>query len=77
MSSAITATRVSPGTFPFFSANFFKMAGAGFVANGVVRALQWWSNNPLPPAIDSAGATAPAPAISLNPLSKVQSIPKT
>lgn len=77
ITAAITATSVAPGQFPFFSPNFFKMLGAGFVTNGALRFFQWWSNNPLPPESDSAPPIVQPPAISLNPLSKVQSIPPT
>jgi len=75
--STIAAAQVDPKSFGLFSPGFWALAKASFVFSGALRFFQWWSNNPLPPSGDTA---APFPVeqatISLNPLSKVQSIPK-
>jgi len=52
---------------------------AGFMANGGLRAIQYFQNNPLPPEesdlkTPDGKSLVPQPIISLNPLAKVQTM---
>ncbi len=54
---------------------------ASFMGNGGLRFVQYFVNNPLPPAVetgfvDASGKaiTTPAPIVSLSPFSKVQPV---
>jgi len=58
---------------PIWSSTFWTSVEAQFFGNGMVRFLQWWNNNPLPPTDDSNPPFVGEPQkISLNPLAKVQ-----
>lgn len=68
VSSTIAAASVDGHDWALFSPNFWRLAVATFAANGGIRFLQWWSQNPLPP---EDGTT-----VSLNPLSPTTKPPE-
>jgi len=75
--STIAAASIDSKDWAYFTPNFWKMLGSTFMGTGVVRFFQWWSNNPLPPESDSNPPfPSVTPVVSLNPLTKVQAIPK-
>lgn len=75
--SSMTAWLIDQKDWAWGTANSFKMMFGSFWANGGLRAVQYYMNNPLPPADDSNSITqdgnsiVPQPTISMNPLSKV------
>jgi hypothetical protein len=76
--STLTAWLIDSKDWAFLSPNFFKMLTGTFAINGGIRFFQWWSANPLPPSSDSSPPFyGTQEQISLNPISKVQPIPKT
>ena len=78
ISSTMGAAAIDSKDWGFMSSNGLKLAAVTFLANGGLRFMQWWSNNPLPPDEDTTPpipGAPPAAVISINPLSKVQSIP--
>lgn len=61
VTSTIAAATIDGHDWAIGTHNFWELAAASFAANGGIRFLQWWSQNPLPPDEDQA--------VSLNPLS--------
>jgi len=68
----VGAAAIDSINFGLCTAKSWKLMGSCFLVNGMLRFFQWWSNNPLP--MDSNPPFPIAPAISLNPLAKVQTI---
>lgn len=60
LSSTIAAATVDGHDWGLGTNNFWRLAAVTFAANGGIRFLQWWSQNPLPPSDETE--------INLNPL---------
>lgn len=60
----------------FFGVTFWNAVWLQFAANGALRLVQYWRNNPVPDTILDDGTPVQSKVMSINPLSKVEPITK-